>query len=394
METLQRAAGIVCGGLLLLSSAGACGDDGSPPEDDYRGPSGYGTTSGYGGTDAAPSVGGGGTAYDRGGGGPEEAKGPIPVALASDAVLVERLVVLDGNAATRLVDAGPLSVEGYYSVQISETGLPREGAAPSFRWSAEPGARVWPTEEVVSVPADGTTWLVAYLDLNGSGRLDTGDRAGLPSEPLAAGASDDPEERLTLRIDRIFVSIEPPRGGSAGRDRGYEDDGRGPPGEAGGPEGPDGPPDEDSNPPRQVTIEASSDQVAGEHLGGLLLLGFAGKNVSEAGLPQRGARAIWSYVRARGPLSWPVVAQMRLPEHGDLWVFPVLDLDGDGQLGDGDWFGVPGSRFNPPGDSRQPIQFGIDRQFESMEYEAGTTFGAGQPFLLEPNEPPARGCGS
>ena len=271
-------------GALLMPG---CGDE-EAPADTYRGPSGgYGTTTGYGdGSGQAPATTGSmGTGYSDEE--PEEPDGPIPVAADADLPLVRRLLAIDGNAATRLIDKGPLTVEAYSPVQITDTGLPREGSAPSFRWTADAGTRTWPLEEVVAVPADGSSWLVAYMDLNGTGRLDTGDRVGLPSEPLAVGASDVPAERLELRVDRIFVSLEPAGGyGGAGDD----DDGReGPPdgGPGGGPDAPDGEPDEDENPPRPVTLEASSEDVAKQSLGGLILMGFEGKDVAENGLDRK-----------------------------------------------------------------------------------------------------------
>lgn len=402
-------------GCLLLAGlvAPGCGDE-DEPASSYRGPAGgYGSTTGYGdGTGTAPpGVGSMGTGYSDAG---DEPDGPLPVVADPDAARVERLLSIDGNASTRLIEQGPLTVEGYSSVQITDTGLPREGSVPSFRWTDGETARTWPHAEVVSVPADGATWLVAFMDLNGTGRLDTGDRVGLPAEPLADDSADAPTETLALRVDRIFVSIEPAGGG--GYSRGPDgpgddddDDGRdAPPRAPGSPDGPDGVPDEDEDPPRAVTIEASGESVSQETLGALILMGFEGKDVDKFGLPRPGARGVWSFTRPRGSIAWPTVVQVRLPQHGDLWVIPVLDLDGDHLLGPGDWLGVPGARFNPPGDRREPIMFGIDRSFESTDYEPDVTFAADIPLPpsmaprdaaprgegAPPNELPAAGCGS
>ena len=392
---------------LAVAACGG-GDDGG---DAYRGPVDDGATGGYGATTGYADTPATGTS----GGSREAPADPIPVAAAPDRVAVVRTLVVDGNAATRLVDRAQLHVEGYTSAQLDSTGLPREGSVPNFRWSDPELARSWPQRIPTSVPADGTVQLVAYLDLNGTGRLDTGDRCSLPADPLPIGADEAPGDTIELRIDRIYVSVSPTPpagvgdgayardGGARGDDGstsfgpGYadraadDDDGddapggdRGGPGEGGpggppggpdgGPDGPDDGPDEDPNPPRPVTLEASSADVAAITKGAILLLGFRGEDVSALGIPKPEATPVWAWSRPRSSLTWPVVVRLRVPDHPNLHLFPIVDVDGDGALAHGDWFGVPPGKFEPPGDMRQPILFGIDRSFESMEYAEGVVF--------------------
>ena len=211
---------------------GCGGDDrgqGGPGQGPGGGQGGYGQgPGGQGGYGQGPGGQGGygqggGGGYNPGGGGPGGgaytggAPAATPAPLPADVPKVPRTVVVDGNAETRKVTSAPLYIEGYAASSIDEAaGLPYRRSVPVFRWSAESDALTWPAEVPVSVPADGSTHLVAWIDLNANARLDDGDRCGKAYDPLPEGAPETSDEKIDLRVDRVFVGLDapPPAGGA------------------------------------------------------------------------------------------------------------------------------------------------------------------------------------
>jgi hypothetical protein len=155
------------------------------------------------------------------------------------------------------------------------------------------------------VPADGERLLVAWLDLDGSGRLDEGD---LCSAPVVAPSAEARGE-LVFRIDRPWLD----EGGAEG-------------GLASG---------------RPVMLEAAPGHPVPQASVGLLVLGFPAAGIGENGYPRRGTLPSFQWKRPPSPLQWPVRLDVPIEGGADLWLFGVLDLDGDQRLGPGDHLAGP-----------------------------------------------------
>ncbi len=318
---------------------------------------------------------------------------PPPVELASSTKTETRKVTIDGNAVTRKITEGALSIDGFYKAQFSAANLPGATAVPTFRWTVGGMARAWPEDLEPALPVDGRTWLVAWVDLNQDGRLSTGDRVSRPLEPLAAGDS----EAVAWAIDRIFVDPSsstttlagppsrgtpgvpqgspPARGGvplrpgagasGPGTDGGQRPRSSGDPegggvvrrigsffrtmtvGMQGGPEGAGNREGEPGLPggnlPSHATpaiIHAGPD-IAAAGTGTLVLYGFHSASLNEFGLPAKDGQPVWVWIRDDPVNSWPVELTLPVPQLDDLRLVAVLDLDGDRTLGPGDYLGLP-----------------------------------------------------
>jgi hypothetical protein len=234
-----------------------------------------------------------------------------------------REVVIDGNAETRGVTDAALYLEGYYEVQIGDARLPREGAVPIWRHVSEGGARTWPEELSVELPADGLTLLVAWLDLNGNERLDTGDRVGKPVDPLPLGASAGSADPVAFRIDRIYVSLSSP-----------------------GPAGATQPAFGGTS--YSFEIVAATEDVKAVTESGFILIGFAPDALNDRGFPKRGQQPIFQWKQAPRARTWPLTVQAEVPGGLPMWLFAVVDVDADGALSPGDHVAIPSAAFEPP----------------------------------------------
>ena len=199
----------------------------------------------------------------------------------------------------------PLTIEGFLDVQLGPKGMPRANAVPSFRWASDDPTARWPLVIQAEVPADGERLLVAWLDLDGSGRLDEGD---LCSAPVIAPDAEARGE-LAFRIDRPWLDE-----GAAG---------------GGSPSG------------RPVVLEAASGHPVPQAPVGLLVLGFPAAGIGENGYPLRGTLPSFQWKQPPSPLQWPVHLDVPIEGGADLWLFGVLDLDGDQRLGPGDHLAGP-----------------------------------------------------
>ena len=264
----------------------------------------------------------------------------IPVVnRAGEEAMTRRQVVLDGDPATRRMSQAQLVVEGYTQPQLSEVGLPREGEQPTFRWVSHTRERSWPEAVEIELPLDSQSYLVAWLDLNDSLQLDTGDRCGRAHRPLEP-VGQDPGAPVGLRIDRTYVAAATQA---------------------------------ETLPVTtwRVRFEARQPQVEATREGSLLLLGYSSEDLDDRGLTGPDAEPKVEWRRPEGPLQWPVEAPIPLPHDPDLWLVPVLDLDLDGRLGPGDWFSVPAGPFDPPIDISEAVPVGLERQLPAARPRGG-----------------------
>ncbi|MEE2828602.1 MAG: hypothetical protein VX498_05410 [Myxococcota bacterium] len=296
-------------------------------------------------------------ASGTGGGSDSVVKLPDAIAIPASSERLKVRVTIDGNAVTRKITEGALSVEGYYKVQLSSANLPRASAVPTFRWSDDGLDRSWPEEFELVLPKDGSSYLVAWLDLDRNGELSTGDRISRPLDPLEAV----PAEGLAIRVDRIFVDPTAPA-----RDAGPPDGARN-----GGPEDGErsrrtpapGPPDAGCwgwfgggarerygvrgasegagvTIERTVLVDASpATREAGK--GKVLIYGFPDDQLDEYGMPGKGVPPTYIWTDKKKTKRWPIEREVALPEDPELRLLAVLDLGGDGRLSEGDHLGKP-----------------------------------------------------
>lgn len=361
------------------------GPDGGPgggPGGPRGGPGGPGGGPGPG---SGPGPGGGGegqgsnpvprgvpSGYDQtawgepGGVGPSGSEGPtaIVIPVNPNLSLAPRAVVIDGNAETRAVASATLFLDGYYDVQLSEVGLPHQGAVPTWRWSSDGADRTWPDARTLDLPADGATWIVGWLDLNGDKRLKSGDRIGKAVGPLPPADAATSEGSIAVRIDRTHVSLDGPAAVPAqapvslGTEYVFE-------------------------------VAAGTDEAAAVADAGFILLGFRPEGVNPIGFPTRGERPRFEWKQAPGPLTWPLRLNVEVPDGEPLWLFAVVDVNGDGALGPGDHVGPATAAFTPPTDGA-PVALTIDRLMPGGDPEGG-----GPPADPTPPgpQPSSGGCG-
>ena len=199
----------------------------------------------------------------------------------------------------------PLTIEGFLDVQLGAQGLPRANAVPSYRWSPEGQSSAWPLVAEAEVPADGERLLVAWLDVDPGGRLDSGD---LCSAPVVAPSGTGGGE-LPFRIDRPWLAD-----GAA---------------DAGLPSG------------REVVFELAATMRPPDGAVGLLVLGFPASGIGDNGFPRRGTLPAFQWKRPAEQSTWPLRLEVPIEGGPDLWLFGVLDLDGDQRLGPGDQLAGP-----------------------------------------------------
>lgn len=232
---------------------------------------------------------------------------------------------IDADEQTRGLASAPLAVEGFLPVQLGPGDLPLRDAVPCFRWRAEDGPITWPVEAGVEIPADGTTLLVAWLDLDGDGRLRDGDRCSTAVRaPLPGEAGGD----LAFVLERAWAGEE---GLAAPAAQG-----------------------------RSVVFEIRPPAVELPRAG-LLVLGFEEADLTQNGFPERGGMPRFSWSQPSQDRRWP--AQVQLPIDGapGLFVFGVVDVDGDLRLGPGDQIAVPEGPLAVPDDPGQPIVLVVDQ---------------------------------
>jgi len=112
----------------------------------------------------------------------------------------------------------------------------------------------------------------------------------------------------------------------------------------------------------EVRFEPRRSQVEAVREGSLLLLAYGREELDGGGLPAADAEPKLRWRRPPGPLEWPATAEIPLPHVPDLWLVPVLDLDLDGELGPGDWYGVPREHLEPSPDVTRVLSLDLDRQ--------------------------------
>ena len=375
---LRRAGPALCGALLLWLPV-ACEDDLEEVESGWEQ---TGTTAGDWGAsnpgESAPAAGDSQPAS-------ADAVLPVAVPIPESTERLKLNVSIDGNAVTRKIETGPLSVAGYYKVQLSPANLPRATASPTFRWVAEGAVRTWPQEFPIELPRDGRSHVIAWIDLDGNGSLSVGDRVSRPIDPLAEDAG----ESLELRIDRIFVdpSVEATAGPGPS--------GAGGPSASGPPSGPDGPaaggggwgcggrPDtgllmgaKGAQGKRKVRVEAGAASAKAGR-GRLIVYGFPSEQLNSLGMPFEDGQPILVWVNPKKTGKWPVVVEVPIPDDANLRLLPVLDLDGDGRLGSGDHLGQPTS-LQDALQSDGVLKLKIDRNLPSRD-DGGPGGPAGAP---------------
>ncbi len=272
--------------------------------------------------DRGPDDGGTSALAGPGAGGTVESRAPVPL----DAPQVLRAASIDGNAETRLVETAPLFIEGFYLVQISPTGLPREHAVPAFRWTAEGEARTWPQAVETELPDDSRLQLVAWLDLNGTGRLDNGDRCSKPG-PAPTGETTEP---ITMWIDRTYVAGTLTATDSVAQTR-------------------------------PVEFQAVGPEVSAVSRAGLVVMGFAASDINESGFPRRETQPTFDWNQPAGPVSWPARVQVPLPASPETRFFAIIDIDDDGRLSPGDHLAALSGPLRLSEDPATPVVFRIDR---------------------------------
>lgn len=256
---------------------------------------------------------------------------PLPLLLAAGRAPAPIALTIDGDAATSLLPPLPTLLSGYRKAQLADTGLPRVGSEPSF--THELGVHPLPLHVPSAVPADGLTHLVAWVDVNGSGTLDTGDRCSRPGAPLLVlpGMEAGPPPPVTLTIERTWVAS--------------------------------GAPSTDEPSVRLAVELTAADGLVDRRRGSVLLLGFAPAEL-EGGLPRRGSRPTFEWSRRFSPLAWPLRFEVTPPP--GLLLLPVLDEGGDGRLSPGDPLGPAAL----PGDEGQ-LPLRLDRRLAGAPQNRG-----------------------
>jgi hypothetical protein len=103
---------------------------------------------------------------------------------------------------------------------------------------------------------------------------------------------------------------------------------------------------------RTIQISASEESSrAGK--GRLILYGFDSAQLNELGLPSENGQPSLVWVNPKKTRRWPVTVTVPLPSDPRLRLLPVLDIDGDGRLGDGDHLGHALSLDEATGDQGQ-----------------------------------------
>jgi hypothetical protein len=205
---------------------------------------------------------------------------------------------------------------GLLLVQFDEGGMPLPHATPSWSWTAPPGPRTWPIREVLTVPTDSRTWLVAWIDEDEDGRVDPGERISSPQAPqpmLAAGV--DPKAaaatEVHLRLDRAAT-------GPVGV-KGYGAWGR-----------------------WVATIDGDADTVQTRDAR-LLLVGYKPEHVTSEGYPTREGRPMLQWTSPDKQRQWPQVVEFEVPDGATPILFAILDRNGDGHMSPGDRLGSTGT---------------------------------------------------
>jgi hypothetical protein len=218
-----------------------------------------------------------------------------PIAPASPGATVA--VTVTASEATRavLAPAATLVIDLLPIDAVSPWGLPLRTATPLVR-AVRPGFAGEASVDFV-LPADpGGARLVAWIDLDRSGRLDVGDHVSDPAAP------DNP----SLVVRRIWVTrlgTLPPR-------------------------------------PRRLTVSLPVGQPPTH--GRILLLGWEELGPSGA-IPRTPPALSWRSESRRR--EWPETLELTVAGLTDLYVLAVLDRDGDDRPGPGDLLAPP----VPPG---------------------------------------------
>ena len=244
-------------------------------------------------------------------------------------------LTVDAGEYTRGLGPAMLVVEGYPSSKFSPHDLPLAHAEAGFRWSSDAPIDRWPIEEAVQIPVDASMRLLAWLDFNQSGRLDTGDHysASLLPAPAAANAAGELEQRRgNFKISHIYVS----RAAMA----------------------------------RQVSVQVQftgDKETTSRNQGRLALFGFTKEQLGDQGFPSEQPVFEWHSEGRRR--SWPTSVEIMLPVEPELWLFPVLNPSQGDHLDDNARYGVPKAAFKPKQAESAPLLLQIDEGFNSAEGE-------------------------
>jgi hypothetical protein len=229
-------------------------------------------------------------------------------------------VTLEADAATGRIAPSRLVVQGFRAVQLSEAGLPRAWAAPVW-WTPRVEAEVWPVAFEAELPTDGGVLLVAWLDVDGSGRLDVGDRCSAPTAVA-------PDRSVTLRLDRGYVTPGAP-------------------------------------PSTTVDFAPTLPAALAVERAGLVVLGFAATDLGPSGFPRPQVRPAFAWAQPPRTVSWPVRAAVPLPDDPGLRIFGIVDVDGDGRLSPGDHLALPDGPLRQPAGPDEPVVFVVDQTLPS-----------------------------
>jgi hypothetical protein len=315
-----------------------------------------------------------------------EVRSPLQVGISADSARGVVEVTIVGNAVTRQVARGHLSIAGYNEAQFSEARMPKRGSLPTFQWTAGSEERSWPETATLELPFDGRSHLIAWVDLDGDGILSLGDRVSSPHEPLVGLR----EVGIELRVDRIFVDPSLQLQSSAAPDRSPAASG----GRKSGPQGcVSGGGEKFGSPvpvrfgspvPVRVSLSESLGEI-GE--GRLMIYALAPADVDESGIPRRDSRpvAVWSNPEQR--VEWPFDALVPLPFGVAVALIPIWDADGSGRLSTGDCLGRPVEvlEVGKPGPILLQIARRLGSRGPSPELQASGGSAAGRPASTNQN---------
>lgn len=211
---------------------------------------------------------------------------------------------------------GTLRIAGYLKVQLDDLGMP--SAHATSVWAGFQEAQpTFPLTRTLTVPTDGRTWLLAFIDTDGDERVDPGERASSPIAPLPATAEGAPAPPpYVLRLDRDAT-------GPVGVE-GYGRWAR-----------------------WHAILDGDADTLAAGDAA-LILVGYAPTDVSEEGYPHRTARPMLQFSVPKGPRSWPEHLDFSVPEGQTPILFAIQDLNADGHMSPGDRLGTTGTPIQAP----------------------------------------------